>query len=150
MSVDFNTLGLEERTIKLLNEMKVPRFAYVRMEAIEYDFTGQKAPERRTAICTINVSTRPEQLGRIQNYERKGFKVIDYGNFPAENSPIAKMHSQGGLGKNPWKVLAQELDRRINKTQQETAVVKGLQAKVADMEAKLKDMEAKTKAKNER
>ena len=38
----------------------------------------------------------------------KGFKIIDWGNFPKEGSRLARLHS-GPSGNNPWELLDIEL-----------------------------------------
>ncbi len=116
-----------------------------------------KRNEWGTGLMTMNVENRADVGRKFEQYQRKGFKLIDYGNFPktndsnAERAAKARAHSGPG-GTNPWDQL--EIDCKYALSQgQDSAKMRELEAKAAKtdaLEEKLAEATAKLQAKNDK
>lgn len=102
---------LHEETLRDLTGWTPPSHAYVMFEKKEW-VMGQDQKRRRTwSIGLINVENRPEQIGKLQYYVvQKGYRLIDWGNFPKLNDADTKRARKARLysgpnGENPWDAL---------------------------------------------
>lgn len=105
-------------TLQYLTGWKKPRHAYVLFETREWHIKHNGSREEGTGLMTLNVESRPEQAHQIDIYLNKGFRIIDYGNFPkfTDKNPAraAKaLHYSQGAGVNPWDNLEQTIKQKI-------------------------------------
>lgn len=105
-------------TLQYLTGWKKPRYAYVLFETREWHIKHNGAREEGTGLMTLNVESRPEQAHQIDIYLNKGFRIIDYGNFPkfTDKNPsrAAKaLHYSQGAGVNPWDNLEQAIKQKM-------------------------------------
>lgn len=113
-----------------------PRHAYILWESKVFDLRDRTW---KTSLFTMNVEHKPDIGDKIAYYAEKGFKIVDYGNFPKTNDPItsraarARYHS-GPSGTNPW----DHLEARIRSYWNQTADVS---AKLAAAEERIKELE---------
>lgn len=126
----------------LLKGWRRPAHAYVLMETRERQIQPDGSLVAGVGLFTFNVEHRPDQAHKIEMYESKGYKVIDYGNFPAYNdanpsrAKLAKMHT-GPDGINPWDELAKICNRKLKSEEVQAAKVRGIQAKLDEANKKL-------------
>ncbi|MCA9811718.1 MAG: hypothetical protein KC483_02525 [Nitrosarchaeum sp.] len=132
---------LHPETVDQLKNWRKPRHAYILFETREYslrrpildekgkpipevDESGQVVKDEKGRIVykfyepglyhtlfTLNVENRPEIGSKFKQYMRKGYRVIDFGNFPKSNDPDLRRaqkvkHHSGPSGENPWDTLA--------------------------------------------
>lgn len=100
----------KEETIQYLTGWKRPAYAYVLFETKEWHLKHDGEKTRGTGLMTLNAESRPEIFHHIEMYLQKGFRILDYGNFPRFNdqspSRAAKArHYSQGSGINPWDAL---------------------------------------------
>lgn len=165
--------GFVEEISPLLG-WKPPKWAYILFEAkeihlrtIEKDKEGnvvfeesedkQKkvpaslGPRVGVGLFCFNVMNRPDIGQKITQYMRKGFKIIDWGNFPKEGSKLARLHS-GPSGKNPWGMLDIELKQiTANSDTLAASLREENQAfldKISTLEAENKRLKAEREAKD--
>ena len=76
-----------------------------------------------TGLMTLNAESRPEIYHHVDIYLQKGFRILDFGNFPkfSDKNPAraAKAHHYSqGAGINPWdnleKFVKQKMASEIN------------------------------------
>lgn len=124
-----------------LRGWREPNHAYVLMEARKRD---ARSGNIHTGIITLTVEHRPEQLHKVDHYERKGGKVIHYGNFPSVNSPslervkLYKLHNPH-IGSNPWDLMAGILNHKMGMTKAQDERLQGLELALEKERAALKD-----------
>lgn len=100
----------KEETIKYLTGWRRPAYAYVLFETREWHLSHDGEKRAGTGLMTLNAESRPEIAHHIELYLQKGFRILDYGNFPkfSDQSPSraakARHYSQGS-GINPWDAL---------------------------------------------
>jgi hypothetical protein len=104
--------------VQYLKGWKKPRFAYILFETREWHIGHDGSRTEGTGLMTLNVESRPEQLHQVDIYLNKGFRIIDYGNFPkfSDKNPqrAAKaLHYSQGAGINPWDNLEQALRQKM-------------------------------------
>lgn len=151
-------------TRKQLVAWKRPSFAYVLFEKKEWHIKEGGYKTIGHGLMTLNVEGRPEQAHQIDIYLNKGYRIIDYGNFPKldDTSPSraarARLYSHGA-GINPWdsleahiKNVGMNFDPNIRQREEESAKrIAALEARVAQLtveEAK-KEEAKKEEAKKE-
>jgi hypothetical protein len=126
-----------------------PNKAYVLMEKREYDLVARVW---RFGLFTLDVDGRPEQVEKIQYYQReKAAKILHYANFPSFNSPngeiVKKAIAYGGeKRRDVWGLLAQFCDKEMGRREVSLDEVTELRKKVAEQAALL---EAKNGKKTE-
>jgi hypothetical protein len=135
---------------------KRPKTAYILLEAKQYNLTSGGDMTPGYGLMTLDVEGRPEQMHRIDYYLKKGFRVLDYGNFPKLNdenplrSARAELYSHG-RGVNPWDLVARHLNTfakdydpyakeknldLAKMVEEKEEIIRTLQARVRDNEAK--------------
>lgn len=135
-------------TIQHLTGWKRPKYAYVLFETKEWHIShdGQRKPA--TGLMTLNAESRPEIAHQVEFYLRKGYRLIDYGNFPKLSDPnparAAKAtHYSQGAGINPWDSLEQFIKQKMaseigwdEKEKQYESELNALRRKLAEEQSK--------------
>lgn len=126
-----------------LKGWREPNYAYVLFESRVFDV---KREAWVGGLFTLNVDGRPEVGQKLQQYKRKGYRIIHWGRFPTSNHPNPAVQAKvllyrGGPDKrNPWDELESDLLNEIN-----GGDVQLMQKKMADLEARAQAAEAKAK-----
>lgn len=100
----------KEETITYLTGWKRPRHAYILFETKEWHLGHDGEKRYGTGLMTLNAESRPEIAHHVEIYIQKGYRILDYGNFPKFSDPNpsrsakARHYSQGS-GINPWDAL---------------------------------------------
>jgi len=146
-------IEVPETVADLLRGWNPPKeMAYILFQTKNYEIGAE---EWRDGTFTLNVDGRPEQTEKVAYYVmQKGYKIIDYGNFPRANHPNPRiaMKAQIHTGPdriNPWDVLEnvckQFMGIEANKTARENELMK----KLAEAEARIQAQTGKTGKQNE-
>lgn len=139
----------KEETLTYLTGWKRPQHAYILFETKELHVSHDGERRWGTGLMTLNAESRPEIYHHVDIYLQKGFRILDYGNFPkftdksAARAAKAQHYSQGA-GINPWdnlekfvkQKMASEInwDERASNYENEISVLK---KKLAEEQAKL-------------
>ena len=151
-------IDVSEESRKHLAGWREPRHAYILFEKVEYQIQPDYTYKRGTGLFTFNVEARAEhQAWKLADYQKKGFRVIHYGNFPKldDKSPQraarARLYS-GPNQKNPWDALEADVLRAMagnpdvaQKLKDREAEVEALKAERDALEAKLQAATVRTK-----
>lgn len=136
---------VKEETLHYLKGWRRPKFAFILWEKTEYH-----VKERRwgTGLFQMPVESRPDIGSKIQQYKRKGYKIIDYGNFPKLNDADPQRaaharHHSGADGRNPWDILERDVLRELQDTSQKDI----LEANNRTLEAKISELQKALNAK---
>lgn len=138
----------KKETLQYLKGWKRPKHAYVLFETKEWHLGHDGQRRLGTGLMTLNAESRPEIAHQVEIYLGKGFRIIDYGNFPkfSDKNPsrAAKaVHYSQGAGINPWdsleKFIQQKMTSEIAWDEQRAA----LQSENDVLRKKLQDLEAK-------
>lgn len=133
-----------------------PTFAYVLFEKKEWHLKADGYKEPGAGLLTLNVEGRPEQEHQVDYYLKKGYRIIDYGNFPRFDDPNgaraakARLYSQGA-GINPWsnlenhiKTVGMNYDPHAKQREEEsTKRIADLEARVAQFTAQAEEKDVK-------
>lgn len=152
-----------EAAIDQLRGWKPPSGAYILFETKEYHLKHDGTGVWTGGIFTYTaVESSPDQkVVLLREYQKKGWRIIHYANFPKLNDPIAERAKRAKLysnekGQNPWDTLevdVQQLMRENPDVAEELKVTKqALSAKDAENEelkAKLSEMQKRV-AKSEK
>lgn len=108
----------KEETIKYLTGWKRPSYAYILFETKEWHLLHDGEKRLGTGLLTLNAESRPEIQHHIDLYLQKGFRILDFGNFPKFNdknpSRAAKAHHYSqGAGINPWDALEKFVKQKM-------------------------------------
>lgn len=106
-------------TLQYLSGWKRPRHAYVLFETKEWHLLNEGERRVGTGLMTLNAESRAEIGHQIEIYLSKGFRILDYGNFPKFNDKnparAAKAtHYSQGAGINPWDALEKFIQQKIS------------------------------------
>ena len=106
-------------TVKYLKGWKRPRTAYILFETKEWHLLNEGEKVLGTGLMTLNAESRPEIAHQVEIYLAKGFRILDYGNFPKFNDQnparAAKAtHYSQGAGVNPWDALEKFVKQKIS------------------------------------
>jgi hypothetical protein len=132
-----------------------PDFAYVLFEKKEWHLKegGYKVPG--VGLMTLNVEGRPEQTHQIDIYLKKGYRIIDYGNFPRlddarpSRAAKARLYSQGA-GINPWDELEKHIKNvGLNYDPSARQRLEESEKEVADLKARVAALSAKDEKKED-
>lgn len=113
----------KEETVKYLTGWKRPVHAFILFETKEWHISNDGEKRQGTGLMTLNAESRPEIYHHVDMYIQKGFRILDYGNFPkfSDKNPAraAKAHHYSqGAGINPWdnleKFVKQKMASEIN------------------------------------
>lgn len=113
----------KEETLAYLTGWKRPNHAFILFETKEWHIEGDGARRQGTGLMTLNAESRPEIYHHVDMYLQKGFRILDFGNFPkfSDKNPAraAKAHHYSqGAGINPWdnleKFVKQKMSSEIN------------------------------------
>lgn len=139
----------KEETLKYLTGWARPKYAYILFETREWHLSQDAERRLGTGLMTLNAESRPEIAHHIEIYLQKGFRILDYGNFPKFNdqnpsrAAKAKHYSQGS-GINPWdgleKFVKQKMASEIGWDEQKAAYeseLNVLKRKLAEEQNKL-------------
>ena len=151
-------LEVDDETKGYLTGWREPRTAYVLLEKIEYKIQPDYSVVQGKGLMTYNVENRADHHGwKLREYQKKGFRIIHYANFPKLNdnnsarAKKARLYS-GDSGKNPWDALEQELLTLMSgnpdvaqKLKDREDDLKRALAEKSTLEAKLQAAEAKMK-----
>lgn len=108
----------KEETMKYLTGWQRPKYAYVLFETKEWHVFHDGERRAGTGLMTLNAESRAEIFHHIEIYLQKGFRILDYGNFPkfTDTSPAraakARHYSQGS-GINPWDALEKFVKQKM-------------------------------------
>jgi hypothetical protein len=139
-----------EETLKYLKGFRPPNHAYILFEKQEFKIVGDGEYEYGTGLFTLNVEHRPEQQTKIDQYLRKGFKVLHYDNFPGvhQKSSVrmakAKLYS-GESQQNPWEELDVFLKASIENNPHWRSELAAKESKIAMLEQRLAEAEKRLK-----
>jgi hypothetical protein len=97
----------KEETLERLRGWKPPKHAYILFESKTWWSQPDGSRKLGTGLFTLNAESRADIGHHIDMYLAKGFRLIDYGNFPkfSDKNPsrAAKAsHYSQGAGVNPW------------------------------------------------
>ena len=113
----------KEETLTYLTVWKRPVHAFILFETKEWHISNDGEKRQGTGLMTLNAESRPEIYHHVDMYLQKGFRILDYGNFPKFNDKnparAAKAHHYSqGAGINPWdnleKFVKQKMASEIN------------------------------------
>lgn len=113
----------KEETLTYLTGWKRPVHAFILFETKEWHISNDGEKRQGTGLMTLNAESRPEIYHHVDMYLQKGFRILDYGNFPKFNDKnparAAKAHHYSqGAGINPWdnleKFVKQKMASEIN------------------------------------
>jgi hypothetical protein len=105
-----------EETKEKLKSHNPPPFAYVLMETNEIACSSNGDRKLDHGLFTLRVDQRPDIAPKIDQYLKKGFKILHYANFPKLNdenpkrAELAKLHSKPGGG-TAWNYLESHVKR---------------------------------------
>lgn len=138
---------VKPETLEYLKGWRKPVYAYVLWEKLEYHV---KENRWGTGLFQMPVESRPDVGMKIQQYKRKGYKIIDYGNFPKLNdaNPARAQHARhhsGANGTNPWDVLEKDILQELN----ESGRRDNLEVEKRTLEGKVAELQAALLAKNQ-
>jgi hypothetical protein len=151
----------KEETKKYLTGWKRPSHAYILFETKEWHLSHDGERRLGTGLMTLNAESRPEINHHIDKYLQKGFRVLDYGNFPKLNDRVAARaakahHYSQGAGMNPWdsleKFVQQKMASEIGWDEQKNnyeAEINILRKKLEEEKAKLSIKQSITKKSEE-
>lgn len=108
----------KEETLRYLTGWKRPNYAYILFETKEWHVLHDGEKRLGTGLLTLNAESRPEIAHHIDFYIQKGFRILDYGNFPKFNDKnparAAKAaHYSQGAGMNPWDNLEKAVKQKM-------------------------------------
>ena len=109
----------KEETIKYLTGWQRPAHAYILFETREWHLSHDGGKRLGTGLMTLNAESRPEIFHHVDIYLQKGFRILDYGNFPkfsdqsAAKAAKARHYSQGS-GINPWDALERFVKQKMS------------------------------------
>jgi hypothetical protein len=108
----------KEETLQYLTGWKRPTHAYILFETKEWHLLHDGEKRLGTGLMTLNAESRPEIAHHVDAYIQKGFKILDYGNFPKFNDRnpqrAAKAHHYSqGAGINPWDALEKFVKQKM-------------------------------------
>lgn len=108
----------KSETIQYLTGWVRPKHAYVLFETVEWHLLRDGERVLGTGLMTLNAESRAEISHQIEIYLGKGYRILDYGNFPKFNDTnpqrAAKaMHYSQGAGMNPWDSLEKFLKQKM-------------------------------------
>jgi hypothetical protein len=108
----------KEETLNYLRGWKRPGHAYILFETKEWHLSHDGERRLGTGLMTLNAESRPEIEHHLDIYLKKGFRILDYGNFPkfSDQDPrrAAKaMHYSQGAGINPWDALERAVKQKM-------------------------------------
>lgn len=109
----------KEETLKYLTGWRRPSHAYILFETKEWHLSHDGEKRAGTGLMTLNAESRPEIGHHIDMYLQKGFRILDYGNFPkfSDRNPqrAAKAsHYSQGAGINPWDALEKFVQQKMS------------------------------------
>lgn len=110
----------KEETLERLRGWTPPKTAYILFETKTWWCSHDGSKRLGTGLFTLNAESRPDIGHHIEIYLAKGYRIIDYGNFPkfsdknASRAAKARHYSQGA-GINPWDALEKLIQTRIQK-----------------------------------
>lgn len=133
---------VKQETIHYLKGWKRPRTAFILWEKVEYHV---KENRWGTGLFQMSVESRPEVGDKLRQYMRKGYKIIDYGNFPKLNDSNPQRaaharHHSGANGTNPWDLLERDILIALNDSSVRDTLEsdkRTLEGKVAELQAAL-------------
>jgi hypothetical protein len=108
----------KEETLKYLTGWRRPGYAYILFETKEWHLSHDGEKRLGTGLMTLNAESRPEIAHHIEIYLQKGYRILDYGNFPSlsDKNPAraakARHYSQGS-GMNPWDSLEKFVKQKM-------------------------------------
>lgn len=132
-----------------------PDFAYVLFEKREWHLKegGYKVPG--VGLMTLNVEGRADQSHQIDIYLKKGYRIIDYGNFPRFDDPKpsraakARLYSQGA-GINPWDELEKHIKNvGLNYDPHAKQRLEESHKEIADLKARVEALTSKEEKKED-
>lgn len=118
-------------------------YAYILFERwrIEIVAEGDKAITYGTFV--MDVEGRPEQISKVEFYVRKGFRILDWGNFHYLSDANKESAKKAAMYNNAWATLEEDLKRIAESTdiRAENESLKSendaLLAKISEYESKL-------------
>lgn len=163
---------VREETINYLTGWRVPNYAYVLFEKVQRHFYSEEIPDPSgetfidkdgkervktqrvtrsrwgTGLATLNIENRPERFSTMEQWIRKGFRVIDYGNFPSLDHPSAVRRSKASFHKDQygncsWDKVKRWCDQQMSGEAHKQKEFKALANQNEAMEAKIRELEEK-------
>lgn len=106
-------------TLQYLTDWKRPKHAYILFETKEWHIKHDGERVLGTGLMTLNAESRAEIAHHVEIYLGKGFRILDFGNFPKFNDPnpqrAAKaLHYSQGAGINPWDSLEKFVKQKMS------------------------------------
>lgn len=136
----------KEETLQYLKGWRPPKGAYVLFETKEWHLKSDGIREVGTGLMTLNAESRADIAHQVDYYLNKGYRILDYGNFPKFNdqnpSRAAKaQHYSQGAGINPWdaleKYVRQKMEADVNWKAEKAAMQFEMDALKAKLAAEL-------------
>lgn len=136
-------------TLTYLEGWKRPVYAYILFETKEWHILHDGEKRLGTGLMTLNAESRPEIEHHLDIYLKKGFRILDYGNFPKFNDKDPRraakaMHYSQGRGINPWdgleKAVKQKMASEISwseRANEYESEINALRRKLEEEQAKL-------------
>lgn len=117
--------------------------AYILFERWRIEIIGEGEKIVTYGTFVMDVEGRPEQISKVEFYVRKGYRILDWGNFHYLADADKESAKKAAMYNNAWATLEEDLKRiaEANDIRAENVSLKSendaLQAKIAEYEAKL-------------